>query len=147
MAIAVSASSPIQSPRLESPRPIQRWRKSRIRSTAASECVGRVPQLRHAAGSAGALRSRRSPYAVTAVPAAGQAFLAAAFFAAVFFGRLLRVVFLAVFFAVFFAPFLAAFFAGPLARRSASSSAARSMVIVASSSPWRRVALYSPSVT
>ena len=48
--------------------------------------------------------------------------------------------------------FAAAFFAvrftgGPAALRSASSSAARSRVIVAGSSPLRRDALVSPSVT
>jgi hypothetical protein len=48
---------------------------------------------------------------------------------------------------VFLAPRLAVFFAGPLARRSASSSAARSSVIASTVSSLRRVALYSPSVT
>ena len=51
------------------------------------------------------------------------------------------VVFVALFFAVaFLADFLAPFFAGPLARRSASSSAARSRLIDSTESPWRRVA-------
>ena len=52
---------------------------------------------------------------------------------------------------VFFAlAFLAAFFVrltGPRARRSASNSAARSSVIDTTSSPLRRLALVSPSVT
>src|SRR4029079_11049934 len=39
------------------------------------------------------------------------------------------------------------FFAGPFARRSASSSTARSSVTVSGSSPLRRLALVSPSVT
>jgi len=39
------------------------------------------------------------------------------------------------------------FFAGPRARRSASSSAARSTVRASGSSPWRRLAFVSPSVT
>ena len=51
--------------------------------------------------------------------------------------------------AFFAAAFLAGRFfgAGPLARFSASSSAARSAVIVAISSPRRSVAFTSPSVT
>ena len=52
-----------------------------------------------------------------------------------------------VFFVVFFVAFLAVFLAGPLARFSASSSAARSRVIDSTASSRRRVALYSPSVT
>src|SRR4051794_20263974 len=62
--------------------------------------------------------------------------------------------FLAVVFAVFLAVFLAVFFAGrlpgvagPLARRSARSSAARSMVISSTESPLRKLAFDSPSVT
>ena len=43
--------------------------------------------------------------------------------------------------------FFAGRFAGPRARRSASSSAARSSVIDITSSPLRRLALVSPSVT
>ena len=43
--------------------------------------------------------------------------------------------------------FAGAFFAGPRSRRSASSSAARSMVISSTASPLRRLALVSPSVT
>src|SRR6476660_368948 len=69
-------------------------------------------------------------------------FLAVVFFAAVFFAA---VAFLAgVFFA---AAFFAVFFTGPRARRSASSSEARSSVIDSTSSPLRRLALVSPSVT
>ena len=52
--------------------------------------------------------------------------------------------------AFFAGAFLAAFFVlltGPRARRSASSSAARSSVIDSTSSPLRRLALVSPSVT
>ena len=141
MAIAVSARSPIQSPRLDSPSPIQRLRKSRIRSTAASECVGACCSSVTAGSSARSLTGQ--PYGARSYD----------FFAAVFLAVFLAVVFLAVdffaadFFAVFLAPFLAVFFAGPFARRSASSSAARSIVIVDSSSPWRSVALNSPSVT
>ncbi len=74
--------------------------------------------------------------------AAWTYFLAAAFLAGDF-----LVVFLAVFFAVFLAVFLPPFLAGPLARRSASSSNARSGVSVSSESSLRSVALYSPSVT
>src|SRR4051812_28071269 len=60
----------------------------------------------------------------------------------------------AAFLAVFLAGDLAAFFAvrlrgvaGPLARRSASSSAALSMVTSSTESPLRKLALDSPSVT
>ena len=59
-------------------------------------------------------------------------FLAAVFFAVDFFAALLRAVFLAV---------------GPLARFSASSYAARSMVTDSTESALRSVALDSPSVT
>ncbi len=62
-----------------------------------------------------------------------------------FLAVLFVVVFLA---AVFFAVVRdAVFFAGALARRSARSSAARSTVIDSTSSPLRREALLSPSVT
>ena len=74
-----------------------------------------------------------SPLVTGAPVFLAAAFLAGAFLAAVFFA----VVFLAAFFLV----------AGPRARRSASSSAARSMVIDSTSSPLRRLALVSPSVT
>src|SRR4051794_898221 len=73
-----------------------------------------------------------------------QAFLAAVFLV-VFFAAVFLVVDLLA--ALFFAPFLAVFVAGPLARRSASSSAARSRVIASTESSLRSVALYSPSVT
>src|SRR5690606_30666248 len=89
-------------------------------------------------------------------------FLAAAFFAAflvTFFTAFLAVLFLAVLFfaAVFFAVFLAAvrfaaFFADPppaatFSRRSASSSAARSIVMASTVSVLRIEAFVSPSVT
>ena len=73
------------------------------------------------------------PYSGTLEPY----FLAAAFF----------VVFLAVFLAVVFFAAARFFGAGPLARCSASSSAARSRVSASTASSLRRVALYSPSVT
>ena len=67
--------------------------------------------------------------------------------AADFFAAFLVVFFADDFLLVFFAPRLVAFFAGPFARRSASSSAARSRVIASTVSSLRSVALYSPSVT
>ena len=115
--------------------PIRRGRTARpcCPSGGSSPSVPARPERRASrllACSAGGDRQRSSAWPV--------AFLAAVFFAGVF----LAVVFFAV-------VFLAAFFlvAGPRARRSASSSAARSMVIVSTSSPLRRLALVSPSVT
>ncbi|SEB32599.1 hypothetical protein SAMN04490220_0015 [Rhodococcus jostii] len=79
------------------------------------------------------------------VPA--HAFLSAAFFEAAFLaGAFLAAVFFAAFLAgAFFAA--AFFFTGPRARRSASSSEARASVMDSTSSPLRRLALVSPSVT
>src|SRR4051812_5704991 len=98
----------------------------------AAQAVTRSPAWRQArrgrSGSPG--RALRQP-AVTGAWVLFAVFLAAAFFAAGF----LAAVFLAV---VFF------FVAGPRARRSASSSAARSMVIDSTSSPLRRLAFVSP---
>ena len=91
---------------------------------------------------AGATVARRLtvPTAVCALRApsrVGGDFLAAAFLAVVFLAVFLAVVFLAARF----------FGAGPLARFSASSSAARSIVTDSTASALRRVALVSPSVT
>lgn len=92
---------------------------------------------------AAAGRGRRGP-----VPRGGGSRFAALPRAAAvqdFLAVLFVVVFLAV---VFFAVVRdAVFFAGALARRSARSSAARSTVIDSTSSPLRREALLSPSVT
>ena len=63
----------------------------------------------------------------------------ALFFADVFFAATLT--------ATLAATLAATFLAGPFSRRSASSSAARSIVIDSTVSSLRRVALYSPSVT
>src|SRR5680860_13830 len=74
-------------------------------------------------------------------------FCAELFFFVLFLAGVFAVLFLAALFlaVAFFAPRF--FGAGPLARFSASSSAARSSVTLFSSSSLRRVALYSPSVT
>ena len=75
----------------------------------------------------------------------GRRLLRRPFFAAPFFA----VAFFAVDFFLAGAAFLAAFLflAGPAARRSASSSEARSMVMDSTASPLRRLALVVPSVT
>src|SRR6185312_5268387 len=105
----------------------------------------RVVRVARAEG--GVLRGHRAERGPAAVPARrlerpGAAHQpaetgAAAFLAVVFFAAAFLVVFLAAFFLV----------AGPRARRSASSSPARSRVIVSTSSPLRRLAFVSPSVT
>src|SRR5438270_8968332 len=73
-----------------------------------------------------------------------QGFFRGAFFAAV---RFAAAFFAGAFFAVVFFAVRLRGVAGPFARRSASSSAARSMVISSTLSPLRRLALVSPSVT
>src|SRR5436190_65301 len=74
----------------------------------------------------------------------GLAFLAAVFFADAFLADVFFATFLVV---VFLAAARFRGVAGPLARRSTRSSAARSMVISSTESPFRRLALDSPSVT
>src|SRR5690606_25280725 len=77
------------------------------------------------------------------------AFLAVVFFAVDFAAVDFAAALAGVFFAAAFlaGAFFAAFFTGPRARRSASNSEARSSVIDSTSSPLRRLALVSPSVT
>ncbi len=90
-------------------------------------------------------------WGVTARLAFLAAFLAAVAFlvvdaAAAFLAGAFLVV-LAAFFVAFLADFFVAFLAGPRSRRSASSSTARSSVMVSTSSDLRSEALVSPSVT
>lgn len=85
-------------------------------------------------------RATRMTLKALAEPARLNQALGVVFFLAVVFFAAVVVFFLVV-------VFRAGFFAGPLARFSASSSKARSGVMVSGESSRRRVALVSPSVT